>query len=175
MDWSPFLEEGEIAEWQGRPAPRCFTFRHWKQALFGLFFLVVCVVWLLVGMQVAAEYQKPWLGLLPIPFVAIGGYLAFGPLLIARLEWENVYFALTDRRLVTLRGVRRQQLVAVNREDILYFQLKKQGSQLATLRVHARPEDPILFLHCIEHPFQLADRLEKIVEANLETGKKTVL
>ena len=118
MDWGPFFAEGEIAEWQGRPAPRCFTFRHWKQALFGLFFLVVCVAWLLVGMQVAAEYQKPWLGLLPIPFVAIGAYLAFGPLLIARLEWENVYFALTDRRLVTLRGVRRQQLVAVNREDI---------------------------------------------------------
>ena len=169
MDWSPFLEAEEVVEWEGRPAPRCFTFRHWKQAAFGLFFLVICLVWLLTGMQVAQEYQKVWLGLLPIPFVAIGGYLAFGPLLLARLEWENVYFALTDRRLITLRGVRRQRSVAVNREDLIYFQLKKQGAELATLRVHARPEDPVLFLHCVEHPFQLADLLKKVVEKNIET------
>jgi hypothetical protein len=172
MDWSPFLEPGEVVEWEGRPAPRCFTFRHWKQAAFGLFFLVVCLIWLLVGARVAQEYQKIWLSLLPVPFVAIGCYLAFGPLLLARLEWENVYYALTDRRLITLRGVRRQQLVAVGRDQLTYFLLKKQGEQLATLQVHARPEDPVLFLHCVEHPFQLADRLEKNIERNLATADK---
>ncbi len=172
MDWQPFLETGEIVEWQGRPAPRCFTFRHWRQAIFGLVFLILCIGWLLLGNQVAHELRKAWLGLLPVPFVAIGCYLAFAPLLLARLEWENVYYLLTDRRLITLRGVRRQQVVAVSRADVLYFQLKKQGEQLATLRVHARPEDPVLFLHCVEHPFQLADRLEKVVEQNIETARR---
>ena len=172
MDWNPFLEAGEVVEWEGRPAPRCFTFRHWKQSAFGCFFLVVCVIWLLVGAQVANEFQKAWLGLLPVPFVAIGCYLAFGPLLLARLEWENVYYALTDRRLITLRGVRSQQLVAVERKQVIYFLLKKQGEQLATLQVHARPEDPVLFLHCVEHPFQLADRLETMIEQNIEKAKR---
>jgi hypothetical protein len=172
MDWSPFLEAGERVEWEGRPAPRCFTFRHWKQAAFGLFFLVASGVWMMIGMQVAGEYQKTWLAFLPIPFVAIGGYLTFGPLLMARLEWEQVFYALTDRRLIALRGIRQQHLVAVNRADVIYFLLKKQGAELATLQVHARPEDPVLFLHCVEHPFILAQRLEKIVELNIETGRK---
>lgn len=167
MNWEPFLETGEVVEWEARPAPRCFTFRHWKQALFGLFFLVVCLVWLFWGTQIAAEYQRSWLGLLPVPFVAIGCYLAFGPLLFARLEWEQVFFALTDRRLITLRGLRRQRPIAVDRREITYFMMKKQGEDLATLQVHARPEDPVLFLHCVEHPFAIADRLEKVIERNL--------
>lgn len=172
MDWSRFLAQGENIEWQSKPAPRCFTFRLWKQALFGLFFLLICTAWLLLGARIADEFQRPWLGLVPVPFVALGCYLAFGPLLLARLEWENVYYALTDRRLIMLRGLRRQQLVAVDRRDLTCFLLKKQGEQLATLQVQARPEDPVLFLHCVEQPYQLADRLETIVEANTEMGKK---
>jgi hypothetical protein len=172
MDWKPFLEDGETIQWEGRPAPRCFTFRHWGHALFGFFFLLVCVAWLFFGFQLADEFQRSWIPWLPVPFVVLGCYLAFGPLLKARLEWENVYYALTDRRLITLRGVRRQRPVAVKREDVIYFQLKKQGQELATLRVHAQPEDPVLFLHCVEHPFQLADLLEKVVEINIETAKR---
>ncbi len=172
MNWTPFLNADERVEWEARPAPRCFTFRHWKHALFGLFFLVICVIWLILGTQVAAEFDKAWLGLLPIPFVAIGCYLAFSPLLLARLEWEQVYYALTEQRLITLRGIRKQQVVAVRRADILYFQMKKQGQELATLKVHARPEDPVIFLHCVEHPLTLVERLEKVVEQNIEQAKQ---
>lgn len=171
MDWTPFLATGEVIIWQGRPAPRCFTFRHWKKAAFGLFLLLVCVGWLLIGMQLAGEYQNPWPGLLPIPFVVIGCNLAFGPLLLARLEWENVYLALTDRRLITLRGVRRQRLVGLDRQDILYFRMNRLGEQLGTLQVHGKAGDPVLFLHCVEYPLQLTGLLEKIVEQNLETAK----
>lgn len=172
MNWTSFLDPGERIEWEARPAPRCFTFRHWKHALFGLVFLMICVFWLVVGTQVAAEFEKPWLGLLPVPFVAIGCYLAFGPLLLARLEWEQVYYALTNQRLITLRGVRRQRLVAVRRVDILYFTMKKQGQELATLQVHARSDDPVLFLHCVEHPIKVVEMLEKLVEENIEQAKR---
>lgn len=172
MNWQPFLEAGESVEWEARPAPRCFTFRHWKQALFGLFFLVVCLVWLVWGAQVAEDYDRAWLGLLPIPFVAIGCYLAGSPLLLARLEWEQVFYALTDRRLITLRGIRRPRAVAIDRQEILYFRLHKQGDELATLQVRGRAEDPVLFLHCVEHPFTIADRLEKIIERNIARKRR---
>lgn len=171
MNWTPFLAPGEDILWQGRPAPRCFTFRHWKKAAFGLFFLLVCSCWLLVGMQLAGEYRNPWLGLLPIPFVVIGCNLAFGPLLLARLEWENVYFALTDRRLITLRGIRRQRVVALDRHAIHYFRMNRQGEELATLRVHGQADDPVLFLHCVQQPLPLTAMLKKIVEQNIETAK----
>jgi len=172
MTWEPFLEAGEVVEWEARPAPRCFTFRHWRQALFGLVFLAGCLLWLLLGARVAADYGRFWSGLLPIPFVAIGCYLAFSPLLVARLEWEQVFYALTDRRLIALRGIRRQRPVAVDLQEILYFKMKKQGEELATLQVHARPEDPVLFLHCVEHPFVIADLLEKAVERNIARKKR---
>lgn len=172
MNWQPFLEAGEDIEWEARPAPRCFTFRHWKQALFGLFFLTVCLIWMFWGTQVAGEYDRLWLGLLPIPLVAAGCYMAFSPLLVARLEWEQVFYALTNRRLITLRGIRRQRAVVVERQEILYFRMNKQGENLATLVVHARPQDPVLFLHCIEYPFAIADRLEKIIERNITRKRR---
>ena len=46
-------------------------------------------------MQMAAVYDLPWLAWLPVPFMLIGLYLSLGHHLLARLEWKNVFYAVS--------------------------------------------------------------------------------
>ena len=45
------LEEDETLLWQGRPAPRCYTFRNWKLAAAGTALFLACSFWLMLGYQ----------------------------------------------------------------------------------------------------------------------------
>ena len=55
MDWEKCLQEGEQLQWSGRPAPRCFTFRHWIHSVFGVLLFLPSLVWLDGGHALAAE------------------------------------------------------------------------------------------------------------------------
>lgn len=84
------LSEGETLLWQGRPAPRCYTFRHWLQALIGSVLFLASSFWLMVGVQlIRAEGHSLWL--LPVPVLLVVGAFVVGPgqLLLARIRWEK--------------------------------------------------------------------------------------
>lgn len=159
------LEAGETLQWEARPAPRCYTFRHWQHALFGLFFLAVSTVWQFLGVSMAEEYARPWLAWLPIPFVLVGLYFFCGHLVQARLEWDNVLYRLTDRRMVVRRGLLKPFLHSLDLSELTYFRVHWHSEQLGTLRLY-RGKEACLVLHCVEHPQPAIALLKEAVARN---------
>jgi len=159
------LDDGETLLWEARPAPRCYTFRHWRHSVFGLIFLAICSYWQVLGVAMADTYTVQWLAWLPFPFVLAGMYFFVGHLVQARLEWNHVYYAITDRRVIVQRGLARPQSKFIVLSDLTYFSLHRQGEQLGTLRVHNGAEQQLV-LHCIEHPHRATELLEEVIANN---------
>lgn len=166
MDWSAHLQAGEIVRWEGRPAPRCFVFRNWRHSLFGLLLLLLATWWQVVGYQLAQVYGMALLLWLPLPFLLVGLYLALGHLLLARYEWERVFFAVTDRRVLAVRGILRPRLETVALPEVTYFQVRPHGRELATVRVGTDRRRPPLLLCCVEHPERLLALLKSALAAS---------
>lgn len=166
MDWSAQLETGEEVRWEGRPAPRCFTFRNWRHSLFGMLLLVLAVWWQAVGLQLAAVYGSPMIRWIPLPFLLLGLYLSLGHVLLARYEWEGVFYAVTDRRVLAQRGIFRRRLVSLALAEVTWFQVKPLGRDLAAVRIVAAGEGATLVLSCIEHPRRLTELLEAALAGN---------
>lgn len=160
MSRDPALAVDEEIRWEGRPAPRCYTFRRWRHSIFGIIFLVLSGYWQLLGLEMSKEYDSVWLAWLPAPFLCMGLYLAVGHLFLARLEWNHVYYAITDRRLLVRSGLLKCRIESLELSQITYFRLLHQGEQLGTLRVH-KGQEKLLTLHCLEHPRQATVLLEE--------------
>jgi len=169
MDWSHHLAAGEAVVWEGRPAPRCYVFRNWRHSIFGVLLLLLSTWWQAVGYQLGQLYESAWLVWVPLPFVLLGLYMAIGHLLLARLEWEHVFYALTDRQVLVRRGLFRRRVACLPLGELDYFQLRPLGEQLGTLRVSGARWPHILTLCCIEHPRRLTDHLEAALK---ESGKE---
>ncbi len=160
------LEENETLCWEGRPAPRCYTFRHWRHSIFGTLFFLICSYWQVLGFSMAAEYKIPWLIWLPLPFVLLGFYYSVGHLIQARFEWNRVCYAITNHRLVTQRGLFNLSTDSLALKDLTYLTMHKQGDQLGTLRVYKAKEKQLV-LHCLEHPQQALKYLEAAIKENM--------
>jgi len=161
--WPPLLPDETLC-WEGRPAPRCYTFRQWRHALFGLLLTPFCGFWLWMGINQSAATGWPWLSWVPLPFLGYALWLAGGQLLAARLEWNNVAYAITDRRLILRRGVLRSHVEALPLARVTWFRLQPHGETLGSLRVHGEASDPVLLLHCIEYPRRPALFLEAAIK-----------
>lgn len=159
------LEEGEVVQWEARPSPRCYTFRRWRHSVFGCFFLLLSSMWQVWGISMAEQYPLILMTWLPFPFVLFGVYLTIGHLVYARFEWENVFFAITNRRLIAQRGLKKKRLCSVNLDQITYFSLRHHSADLGTFRIYQGTERRIL-LPCIEHPKLPKDLLEKSIQSN---------
>lgn len=145
------LAAGETLLWQGRPAPRAYTFRNWRHSLFGLALALPCLIWQLVGIDLAAGGASPWVAWLPLPFNLACLYLAFGQLLIARLEWERVYYAVSDRSIYRVGGFFRPRQECLPLPAVTAVRRKTLGPNLATIRIDGEEGRTLLF-SAIEHP-----------------------
>jgi apolipoprotein N-acyltransferase len=152
MDWQPLLQPGESLRWQGRPAPRCWTFRNWRHSLFGMLLLPFTIWWLGIGISLGRENAAPWLFLLSLPVFLAALYLALGHLLLARLEWEQVFYAITDQRILVRKGLRGQIFIALPLEQIGSYRLLSQGESLGSVRLFPAGSEHRLTLSCIEYP-----------------------
>jgi len=166
MNWNPCLEEGETLRWEGRPAPRAFTFRNWVHSLFGGLVLAVAIYWQVLAVRLAESQQWPWLMLVPIPFLLAGLYLAVGHLLLARLEWEKVFYAVSDRRLLARKGLFRPRLETFALADLDRFRVKPIGPELATLRVFPGDAGDGLTFIAVEQPRAVIELLEAALADN---------
>ncbi len=160
MDWKSYLNEGEELRWEGRPAPRTFIFRNWIHSVFGILLLLISAYWLTVGVQLAAVYHWPWLAWIPIPFLLVGFYLGVGHLLLARREWEYVFYAVTDRRLLAQKGLFRRRIETFELAGLTGFRVNPHGEKLATLRVFAGDTASSLAFVAVEYPQQVTGLLE---------------
>lgn len=152
------LASDETLLWHGRPAPRAYTFRNWRHALFGLVLALPCLFWQLVGIELAAAGSPAWVAWLPLPFNLGCLYLAFGQLLIARLEWERVYYAVSDVTIYRYSGFFRPRLERMPLQEVRAVRKKSLGSNLATIRIDGR-EGASLVFSAIEHPELLLGHL----------------
>ena len=156
--------------WQGCPAPRAFTFRHWRwsvaslPAFAGLLFLAP---------RATAEFPSTmffcWL-----PALLATGYGSLGQLLQARLEWSGVRYVLFDSRLQVSRGWplrRREELLL---QDLAAWRVLPVAGQVVTLRLHGRAASRSLQLLCLERPQgllrYLQDNLPAALDKNIDTA-----
>ncbi len=150
FQWS--LAEGETLLWQGRPAPRCYTFRHWLQATIGTILFLACSFWLMVGVQlVRAHGYSQLLIIAPLLLVVAAFFVGPGQLILARWRWEKIFYALTDQRLLVRNRLFGSKTLTYQLSDFKHFKQKKYGQQLLSLRMSFNGSAPIV-LECLEFP-----------------------
>ena len=151
-DWQWSLAESETLLWQGRPAPRCYTFRNWKPALAGTVLFLACSFWMMLGLQLVetGEYSN-LLVLMTLPLVVVTFLLGPGCLILARWRWEKICYALTDRRILLRDGLLQARFRGYPADGISGWQQKRFGEQLASIRILRGEESPVIFA-CLEHP-----------------------
>lgn len=161
------LQAGETLNWEGRPAPRCFTFRNWGHSLCGLVLLGFVGVWYFSGDGLDAAAGGYGFRLITLPFVLLGIWLVFGHLLAARLEWEGVWYAVTDRRILVRRGLLRRRWQSLELAELIWFRMNPHGAELATLILRGGDGgEKRLRLNCIEQPQPPAELLKAALQSN---------
>jgi hypothetical protein len=170
--WQDHLLAGEAICWEGRPAPRAFTFRNWRWS-------AATLILSLPALALAAAFSVAGK---PLPVAAgpgaavIVGLLFFwgtvGHLLAARLAWEREFYALTDRRLLVKSGRFGGGCFAYCLNDLDGVSTRFLGPSLATVRVRRRAAGRPITLFCLEHPELL---LEKLPGQGRWRRKKSVL
>lgn len=161
MNWNDHLNKDEIIIWQGKPAPRCYTLRNWPHSLFGMVLLLACLVWFYVGINIEHDNQSLVYSWIPVPFLLASLYLLIGHLLIARLEWDSVYYTVTDQRVLVQRGLVKKTISSLALEDIVWFKLKSFSENLGSVSIRGQRANNTIIIACIEQPRQFTDLLEK--------------
>ncbi len=171
LDWQWPLEDGETLLWEGRPAPRCYTFRNWKLALAGVALFLACSFWLMLGYQlVEVENHSSLLMLIPIPLVLFSFFIGPGQLLIARHRWEKIFYALTDQQVLVRDGLFSPHIRSFPSDQILNWQQKKYSEQLASIRILFAGDTDLIF-HCLEQPQNLLQHLPAKQPAAVDSGE----
>ncbi|MDO9079660.1 MAG: PH domain-containing protein [Desulfuromonadales bacterium] len=167
------LTADETIRWQGRPAPRAYTFRNWRHAVFGFALMIPCLFWQFVGVELAADGAPAWVSWLPLPFNLGCLYLAFGQLLIARLEWERVHYAVSDRNIYQRHGFFRSRLRSLPLADVTRIRKKNLGPNLSTVRIDGREGESLVF-SAIEHSELLLRLFPDLAGADAAQKKLTI-
>lgn len=160
MDWQDYLKPDEEIVWQGRPAPRCYTFRNWKLAAIGLILFLVSSFWLMLGWQLVEGGHSRFLILIPLPLVIIAFIVGPGQILKARFEWERIFYCLTDDKLLVQYGLLKSKVREIPRTEIASWQQKRYGEHLASIRIQHRAGNLFTVLHCIEQPQHFLENLD---------------
>jgi hypothetical protein len=166
MEWETILQKGETLCWEGRPAPRAYVFRNWKHSFFGIALLPIAAYWQIVSLPLASFHQQPWLPFIPLPLLLIVLYLCVGHLLVARLEWEKVFYAVTDRRLLIQKGLRRRRVKDFSLSELTNFRVMPLGHELAGIRVNNKDSGTRLTFTAFEQPQQVIGLLEQALVRN---------
>ncbi|PLX88753.1 MAG: hypothetical protein C0618_03580 [Desulfuromonas sp.] len=155
MDWTSFLTDNETILWQGRPAPRCYTFRHWKLAALGLMLFLLSSVWQFLALELVEDGHVWWLVLIPAPLVVISFLIGPGQILLARMEWEHLFYCLTDQKLLIKKGLLKRQVGSVSHRQIQHVHQRRYSDSLASVRLQDGHGQTLAILNCLEQPQHL--------------------
>jgi hypothetical protein len=152
------LEKEEILLWQGRPAPRCYLFTRWLQALLGTLLFLVTSVWFWVAWQLWSEGSLNFYLLFgPLLMVVVSFALGPGWLLARRRRWEYIFYALSTTHLFmsSYHGIKKYPLA-----DLQGFQRKVYGTHLASIRLNFTGYAPVV-LECLEYPEHVVELIDR--------------
>ncbi|SHJ58955.1 hypothetical protein SAMN02745165_02738 [Malonomonas rubra DSM 5091] len=161
LGWDWPLEDEESLLWQGRPAPRCYIWRNWKLALAATILFLAASFWWILAYQLMLDEGYPWwLQLIPLPLVFLS--IWFGPIriLLARIRWEKVFYALTDRRMIIRDGQFSAEMTSFALDEIDAWKQKKYSDQLVSIRLEMKNHPPVI-LFCLEQPQNLLGHLQR--------------
>jgi hypothetical protein len=160
--WRSHLLEGEAVHWEGRPAPRAFTFRNWRWSA------GVLVLYLSVSALAATIYPGPGMSLpsaagfvAAVFLVLVGFWGTVGHLFYARLLWEREFYALTDRRLLVKSGLFGDRVSVLDLDELAEVFLSRLGPALGTITVRGSIAARPIILFCLEHPELLLEKLPR--------------
>ena len=168
--WKGYIKYGETIRWQGRPAPRAYTFRHWRWSAWIFCFFMVTL---------SASFITQWDTSLQLPmvlaeiqpskmllFLLVSFWVAGGPLFYSRLAWENEFYALTERRLLIMSGLFGRRFTAFSLDALALQAECRQGPTLATIKLKDEKTGRRITLCCLEHPELFFEKFAASVETS---------
>lgn len=154
------LPDEEII-WEAKPAPRCYAFKNWRLSILGLLLILLAVYAEVIGVGQSEVFGPALLRGVVLLIFLLGLWLAIGQVLWARREWERVFYAASDRRLLMQRGLMRPVLQSMDLASVSGYRLHVLGQDLAWVQVFGQTDEQTLNFHCLEHPRRLTRILEK--------------
>lgn len=138
------LSPGEKVIWRGQPPQGLLLFRAQDLAMvpffaiwtgFSLFWEAMAIMAFLEGGMGSPGICFPLFGL---PFVAIGLYMLSGRFLLDAPARRRTYYALTDRRVVIVSGLRDRSVVSIPLDRIDNVQMILHRNGKGTLMFHGQ-------------------------------------
>lgn len=125
------LSPGERVLWEGQPDVWAYSMRGaWYLIPFSLLWGGFAIFWEITAISSGAPFFFLLWG---IPFVAVGQYLIFGRLIVARREAARTFYAITDRRLLIESGAFRTTFTEVDLRDLPPSTLEEGSNELGTI------------------------------------------
>ena len=150
LEWP--LQPDETIIWQGRPAPRCYVFRHWLQALLGTLIFLASSFWLMIGYHlVLSQHYSFWLLTVPALLIMVAFIIGPGQILASRLRWEQLFYAVSDQRLFIRSGLFSGGVLSYSLFDLQGYRQRRYGKMQISFRLQFSDERFVV-LECLEHP-----------------------
>lgn len=125
------LRPGERVLWRGQPDVMAYSMRGaWYTIPFSIAWCAFAIFWEATVLTMGAGL---FFSLWGLPFVAIGLYMVFGRILVARSEARRTHYALTEQRVLIVTGAFRPRIVEIALADLPPAQLEGDGSGVGTI------------------------------------------
>jgi hypothetical protein len=92
-----------------------------------------------------------WLAVAPFLLTVAAFFIGPGQLALARLRWEEIYYALTDQRLLVRNKLIICKSTTYKMDDFSKYKQKRYGKNLLSLKLLFKDSPPVT-LECLEHP-----------------------
>ncbi|MGD9886881.1 MAG: helix-turn-helix domain-containing protein [Bacilli bacterium] len=129
-----YLNAGEVIQWSGKPK-RNPKLHHLPLTAFGLVFLSFSIFW-----TIMASKMTSLMALFGIPFIIVGVYLVFGKKLQSRTINTQIYYAVTDERILILRHGGQDNLIQVNINQLTNVILTPSIDNTSSITFYSRNE-----------------------------------
>jgi hypothetical protein len=127
----PILRPGERVLWEGQPDVGAYSLRGaWYLIPFSLLWGGFAIFWEVTALTQGAG---PLFAIWGVPFVAVGLYMIFGRLFVARREARRTHYGVTDQRVLLFTGAFGCRTTEMALRDLPPAQLEEQSSGLGTI------------------------------------------
>ncbi len=173
QDIKEMLEPGERILWSDKPSRIPFILKNSGFSILGIPLLAFPLIALKPILPKAAS--EPLILLFLTFWYAILGLIFFGAPIYALLTWKNVFYVLTDRRILVRKGLigidydvlRLDTIQQVNIDVGLWDRIYRTG----TLTIQAIGVTP-LRLYCIKNPRKIQVTINKAIEASRRSSSQ---